>query len=590
MISKELQDQIEELMMMQRVDTELSATLNFESVMMLTLDWALRRTGASAGMLNMITPDGTALTPLAMLGYPPEYMEFDVTSPLPLSYGIVGRAARTRAIQIVKRVQDDPDYIPLLSTTLAQVAVPMEMRGRLLGVLNLESDEPAAFDNLDVPFVRRLASRAAVALDNARLYRETEQRADEMAALYSVSRTISASLERQDVLTNSAQSLAAVLGMSGTIMTDYRADPEQLMVTAVYRLGTARHTLDILPPVGDVLNLDVLPEISAAVREQRVLAARVTDPSISISLKGFLAERRIQSMLLLPLTVQDQIHGVALVVEGRRDRRLTDDEILMCEALASQIGSALRQAKLYEDVRELEKLKSEMIRMASHDLRNPLNNAIGFLELLMMSIGNTLSEDEREFVANIRRSTSAMKSLIDDLLTLERVESERKTAWKEINISHLVRDVTEAQQATATLKHQALTVSVEDIDLWVRANPTQIRQAMTNLISNAIKYTPEDGRIQARLARQGKRIIFEVQDNGYGISPEKQARLFQRFYRAHESGTEHIQGTGLGLSLVKTVIERHGGEVWVHSTLGQGSTFGFWLPLVPAPEMLADAR
>jgi len=589
LISKELQDQIDELMMMQRVDTELSATLNFESVMMLTLDWALRRTGASAGMLNMITPDGTALVPLAMLGYPPEYMEIDVNKPLPLSYGIVGRAALTRQIQIVKRVQDDPDYLPLLSTTLAQVAVPMEMRGQLLGVLNLESDDPTTFDKLDIPFVQRLASRAAVALDNARLYREAEQRADEMAVLYSASRTISASLERADVLTNSAQSLAAVLGMSGAIMTDYRPEPEQLVVTAAYRLGTARRTPDILPAVGDVLNLDVHPEISAAIRERRVLPVRVSDPEVPIGLKGFLAERRIQAMLILPLTVQDQLHGVALIVEGRRDRRLTDDEILMCEALASQIGSALRQAKLYEEVRELEKLKSEMIRMASHDLRNPLNNAIGFLELLLMSIGNTLNPDEREFVTNIRRSTNAMKSLIEDLLTLERVESERKSAWKAINLSDLARDVVDAQQTTAALKHQALTAFIEDNDLWAQANPTQIRQAMTNLISNALKYTPDNGRIHVRLAQQGKRIVFEAQDNGYGISPEKQARLFQRFYRAHEPGTEHIQGTGLGLSLVKTVIERHGGEVWVNSVQGEGSTFGFWLPLVPAPETLAEA-
>ena len=112
---------------------------------------------------------------------------------------------------------------------------------------------------------------------------------------------------------------------------------------------------------------------------------------------------------------------------------------------------------------------------------------------------------------------------------------------------------------------------------------TQLRQAISNLVDNAIKYTPEGGTVTVGLALQGGRFAFRVTDTGYGISPQRQLRLFERFYRALEPETDHIPGTGLGLSLVKTVIERHGGEVWFESTLGEGSTFGFWLP-VPSTE------
>ncbi len=107
---------------------------------------------------------------------------------------------------------------------------------------------------------------------------------------------------------------------------------------------------------------------------------------------------------------------------------------------------------------------------------------------------------------------------------------------------------------------------------------TQLRQAIANLIGNAVKYTPDEGRVDVRFAQGGQRLHFSVRDTGYGISPERQARLFERFYRAREPGTDHIPGTGLGLSLVKTVIERHGGQVWFESEVGAGSTFGFWLP------------
>jgi signal transduction histidine kinase len=572
------QSQIDELMMVQRVDQELSATLNFENVMMLTMDWAMRRTGATSGMLNMVTPDGKGLLPVAALGYPLEVLAYQTNNPLSFEQGIVGRAARTREIQIVRSVQDDPDYWPLLSSVQASIAVPMEMRGRLLGVLSLESDDAETFDNLDIAFIKRLASRAAVSLDNARLYREAEERADEMGALYAASRAISSSLERNEVLINSAQALAAVLSVSGILLAEYQTNPNRLIIVAAYRLGTARNAPDILPEVGEVFQVDTLSEIEDAVQNQRAVAVQASDITVSRGVQALLAYRNFKSLLVVPLVVQNQVLGASMLVEGRQERQFAPDEILLAEALASQSASALRQAKLYEDVRELEKLKSEMIRMASHDLRNPLGNAMGYLELLIMAIGNSLTPDQWEYVANVRRSTNAMKALIEDLLTLERLESERQTAWTPLNLSQLTHDVVEAQQDTAALKHQQLAVKIEDMNQWVRGNTTQLRQAITNLIGNAIKYTPDDGRIEVRLARQGQRLNFEVEDNGYGISQEKQNHLFQRFYRAHEPGTDHIPGTGLGLSLVKTVIERHGGEVWVKSELGKGSTFGFWLP------------
>ena len=116
----------------------------------------------------------------------------------------------------------------------------------------------------------------------------------------------------------------------------------------------------------------------------------------------------------------------------------------------------------------------------------------------------------------------------------------------------------------------------------VRGSVTQLRQAIANLVSNAIKYTPEEGRVEVSFQVDGERLGLSVRDNGYGISPERQARVFERFYRAREPGTDHIGGTGLGLSLVKTVIERHGGQVWFTSAPGVGSTFGFWLPMTHA--------
>jgi signal transduction histidine kinase len=308
------------------------------------------------------------------------------------------------------------------------------------------------------------------------------------------------------------------------------------------------------------------------------MTTRLADATPGSALQGFMEQHKCLSLLVAPLSVQNQILGVALAIEGRQQRRFTRDEILMAESLMSQIASAIRQAKLYEDVRELENLKSEMIRMASHDLRNPLGSAMGYFEMLAPQVIRTLNETQQEYVGHIRRSLNTIKSLLEDLLTLDRIESERQTAWVELDFNSLAQQVVDGQMAAARLKQHEITVENPEGTLTIVGSATQLRQAVTNLVSNAIKYTPDNGKIQVRFKVADKRLTFEVQDNGYGISKERQSRLFQRFYRARQPGTDHIAGTGLGLSLVKTVIERHGGEVWVESEPGQGSTFGFWLP------------
>jgi len=303
-----------------------------------------------------------------------------------------------------------------------------------------------------------------------------------------------------------------------------------------------------------------------------------------------LMEDRVQAMVLVPLVAQEELMGLAAVIEGRYDRVFTANEVYKAEALASQAAIALRQSLLFSEVKELETLKSEMIRMASHDLRNPLNNVMGYTELLAMSLQELgcLTPTQEMYLQNLRTSTDIMRALLEDLLTLERIESDRQADWQVFDFAGLVVEVVESQQGGAALKQQALRLLLPEAGtLAVRGSLTQLRQAAANLVSNAIKYTPQEGHIDVSVRLDQGRVMFSVTDDGYGISPERQARIFERFYRAREPGTEHISGTGLGLSLVKTVVERHGGQVWFTSTPGKGSTFGFWLPLADSPGLKA---
>jgi signal transduction histidine kinase len=336
----------------------------------------------------------------------------------------------------------------------------------------------------------------------------------------------------------------------------------------------------VLPPVGYAIAISTYPAFQTAIEQQHPLVLRAADPTIMPLDRQHLDQDHIHAMVLIPLIAQNELIGISAVIEGRRDRIFTANDVFKAETLASQASVALRQSRLFSEVRELEKLKSEMIRMASHDLRNPLNNVMGYVELVAMTLDQDgMTPDLEMYIDNLRRGTQAMRQLLEDLLTLERIESDRQSDWQLFDLGGLVMEVVEAQQSSADLKQQALVLNRMLRTPFVRGSLTQIRQAIANLVGNAIKYTPEEGRVEVSFQVEGDRLSLSVRDNGYGISLERQNRVFERFYRAREPGTDHIGGTGLGLSLVKTVIERHGGQVWFTSAPGVGSTFGFWLPV-----------
>jgi signal transduction histidine kinase len=576
-----LADQVEELSMMHRADRELSSNLDIDRIMRLTMDWALRRTGAETGLLMLITDDKRGLVPLVTIGYSDRSrFPYNEQNPLPLEKGVVGRAVRLRQTQLVRDVTIDKDYLSITPTAKTMVAVPLSMRGEVLGVIALTSSRPQTFDEQNVGFLERLSRRSAVALDNARLFRQSEQMADDMAMLYTASQVITSTLERNEVLQRIAQALTMALEGSSAIICDYQRETQQAQVLAAYRLGTLQNAQEVLPPVGYAIAISTYPAFQTAIEQQHPLVLRASDPTIMPLDRQHLDQDHIHAMVLIPLIAQNELIGISAVIEGRRDRIFTANDVFKAETLASQASVALRQSRLFSEVRELEKLKSEMIRMASHDLRNPLNNVMGYVELVAMTLDQDgMTPDLEMYIDNLRRGTQAMRQLLEDLLTLERIESDRQSDWQLFDLGGLVMEVVEAQQSSADLKQQALVLNRMLRTPFVRGSLTQIRQAIANLVGNAIKYTPEEGRVEVSFQVEGDRLSLSVRDNGYGISPERQNRVFERFYRAREPGTDHIGGTGLGLSLVKTVIERHGGQVWFTSAPGVGSTFGFWLPV-----------
>jgi two-component system, sensor histidine kinase len=222
-------------------------------------------------------------------------------------------------------------------------------------------------------------------------------------------------------------------------------------------------------------------------------------------------------------------------------------------------------------VTELEQIKSDMIRVAAHDLRTPLGLVMGYATLLD---DGTLDETQAEFLKEISHAATRMETMIRDILSLERIEAQAAGQRDTIDLGALVHIAFNERKPQAREKAQDYTLLLPDTMVTFQGDLVQLQEAIENLIGNAIKYTPRGGTIQVRLSEAGR---FEVEDNGYGIPENQQKGLFSPFFRAKSSETAHIQGTGLGLHLVKRIIERHQGTMYFHSEYGKGSVFGFQL-------------
>ncbi len=230
----------------------------------------------------------------------------------------------------------------------------------------------------------------------------------------------------------------------------------------------------------------------------------------------------------------------------------------------------------------LDRLKSDFIHTISHDLRSPLTAIMGYVELLDR-VG-PLNDQQKQFVKHVQNSAQNITTLVNDLLDLGRIEAGFDTRKDEVMIETIVRYTLENLGKQIADKQQTVEVNIADDLPGLRGNPIRLRQMIDNLLVNAVKYTPVNGKITVNLRAEGEQVIFEVADTGVGIPPMDQPHIFEKFYRA-SNAPKGTPGTGLGLAIVKSIVENHEGRIWLESVVGQGTKFIVVLPTFTEPEM-----
>ncbi|MXM64889.1 HAMP domain-containing protein [Streptomyces sp. HUCO-GS316] len=312
---------------------------------------------------------------------------------------------------------------------------------------------------------------------------------------------------------------------------------------------------------------------------------------------GIPAENRVAasalglvSALIAPMGVGEEPIGTVCLARTSADRPWRPVEIETAESMTSGVGRALHSARLFKQetdlvdkLRALDKAKSDFLSTVSHELRTPLTSIVGYIELLKDEDTGSLTPPQVHMLDIVDRNANRLRALIEDLLTLSRIESGAFTSRKApVDLRQLVSSATDAIRPAAEAASVSLVTECPDRPLIMDADGEQLDRVLMNLLSNAVKFTPEGGKVSVRAHRHDGEVLLSVSDTGIGIPAKEQEKLFTRFFRASNATDAAIPGTGLGLTIVRTIVANHGGETHVHSEEGRGTTITARLPLADA--------
>ncbi|MBI5031851.1 MAG: GAF domain-containing protein [Chloroflexi bacterium] len=499
------------------------------------------------GFLFLIDPVKQVMTLRIGIGRFTQSIGFEIQR----GQGVAGSVWQTGEPLAVENYAEWEYHSPGYEWAYAVICTPLRSRMQIVGVIGVAYTEPNRILEIeDIELLDRFGRLASLALENANLYDEAQKEIAQRKQAEQKLQSMFADIERAQT---KARSILDATADSMLLMT-----PEQKIVSVNWsfcRSFFGNHPREV---VGHNLNdfeseLDRLFEDPAGIRRAIQSAAQEMEQSTANIIVQAWPRRRELQMVSTPV-------------------RTSTDEYL-------------GRLFVFHDVtkeREVNRLRNEFVSMVSHELRTPLTSIKGYVDLLQSGAVGQVNAEQSEFLGIIKSNTDRLVMLISDLLDISRIESGRLELRREsIDIGLLIRQVANTFRPQVEAKNQQIKLEMVHPQLNVWADRDRVIQILTNLISNAHKYTPANGIITITTSPDSDQACIEIQDNGIGIAEKDQARLFSQFFRTSNPLAQQIDGTGLGLTITRSLVEMHGGEISVSSTLGQGTTFRFTLPSQP---------
>jgi signal transduction histidine kinase len=483
-------------------------------------------------------------------------------------------------------VYDSIKVSPLGNETLAtavDLEQPLVVRGQSIGQLAVSGLSTISQEARDI--AAAIAAQASLHLESLRLNEELQARAAELQTVARVSTTASTALDPDELLQS---------------VVDLTKERFGLYHAHIYLLDETGTSLFLAAGAGEVgrklaadgWNIPTTHPSSLVANAARHRTPVIANDVFRDRNTGFLSNALLpdtRSEMAVPMVVGDKLLGV-FDVQSDKPERFSEDDINIYGTLASQVGIALQNARLYVEqaaavtqLRELDRLKSAFLANMSHELRTPLNSILGFTDVMLEGLDGDLTQYMDNDLRLIQKNGQHLLHLINDVLDMAKIESGRMNLHPEKFVVHeLLDEVTSITSTLASAKNTALFIDDDsDKEVNVYADSTRIRQVMINLVNNAIKFTT-DGRIALHVSKMdGARVLITVKDTGIGIPPDHLEAIFQEFTQVDTSTTRKVGGTGLGLPISRRLIEMHGGRLWAESSgiEGEGSTFLVELPV-----------
>jgi signal transduction histidine kinase len=501
---------------------------------------------------------------------------------LPPGTGIVGRAVQTRAPVIendaqrsIARFNVDTDKQTGF-TSRSLLAVPMQIKDRVLGVIeviNRRDGLPFVADDQNI--LTAFAGQAAVAIENARLLELTDQelaeRVDELQVMGRIVRELNASLEvdraMRITLEWAIRRSNADAGLIGML------EDEHLLLMAhqgyedVFADQTHVQLSLEMPAIRNVIESGQSSQVSLVLTgEQGILPAAHTQ-------------------IVVPIRREVQVIGL-IILESVSD---SQGNLTFLNNLSDSAAIAISNAQLFAAVQRANLAKSEFVSFVAHELKNPMTSIKGYSELLAAGSVGQINELQANFLSTIRANVQRMSTLVSDLNDNAKIEAgQLRLEYRPVQLEDVVDEVVRSTKRQIEDKKQTVEILLPEQLPSIWADHTRVGQVLTNLVSNAHKYTPDGGRIVVGAEATfnqwdpgGARQVIHVwvKDDGIGISMEDQAKIFQRFFRSEDSKAREAPGTGLGLNITRSLVEMQGGRIWFDSEFRKGTTFHFTIPV-----------
>jgi K+-sensing histidine kinase KdpD/DNA-binding response OmpR family regulator len=508
--------------------------------------------------------------------------------------GIVGHVAATGEPRIATDVGGDAVFFnsPDLPDTRSEMALPLKVRDRVIGVLDVQSAQSAAFAEEDVTALQTMADQLAVAIANGQLFQRVRADAMRRALINRVTQAATSSLEIKELQSRAGEAISEQLEMPSAIF-GWNAGSETLQTVTLHDLAGN----NITPSEPLVITAEMAPAMFQAV-QTRQLQVLFDVPAQTSGVAAELARQLgIVDAAYIPLISRDQILGLLALGRPQAHPVLDEGELSFLEVVAANLGVALENARLFQDavetaerLAEVDRLKSQFLANMSHELRTPLNSIIGFSRVILKGIDGSLTDMQRTDLQTVYDSGQHLLNLINDILEISKIEAGKmEIAFEEVDLQEIIKSVMSTAIGLVKDKPIELQQSVPPDLPNIHGDGRRIRQVLVNLIGNAAKFT-EQGFIRLEAVATPDEVTISVADSGIGIPSEKQAVIFQPFTQVDASSTRRAGGTGLGLSICKSFVEMHGGRIWLDSTAGAGSTFYVSLPIQGPPSPVGEQQ